>query len=133
MRTSGTFGIWDANSDGMIDSQEFGGGLFDRFDDDQDGYLNRNEWEQGFETWQGVDPENLEYQSWDVSGDGQLDRVEFVNGYDSAGLFDRFRTVGGYPTTAPGMTQDEFAVGTYSWMDLDEDDNLVEEENQFLD
>lgn len=131
MRDSDTFGTWDANGDEMIESGEFGGGLFDRFDEDGDGLLTRTEWEDGFGTWQGADAEDLDYANWDADGDGQLDRTDFVTGYDSAGLFDRFRTAGGQPTTNPGMTRDEFASGTYDWMDRDGDDNLTEAENRF--
>lgn len=129
MGSSTTFGDWDANADSSLDSTEFSGGLFSRFDADGDGRLSEQEWEDGFVTWHGEAAGGADFASWDSDGDGAINREEFVAGYDSQGLFDGFRTTNGLPTTNPGLTQEEFSSGMYGWMDRNRDDNIDADEN----
>jgi len=46
----GGFAEWDASEDGLIDETEFGDGLFGILDDNDDGFLDENEWN----TWSEV-------------------------------------------------------------------------------
>ena len=75
---------WDANTDSMIDRDEFGtgfgeGGVFGDWDTDDDAMLTEDEWSLGW----GDDYDEADYgafSDWDANQDTFLDEDEFGSG-----------------------------------------------------
>ncbi|WP_147115257.1 PRC-barrel domain-containing protein [Tateyamaria sp. syn59] len=106
------FGLWDADSDGMIVEQEFLGGLYDTWDDDADGLLTEAEYSDGWDLWFD-DYETIGYGGLDR--DGYLTEDEFNDGFMEARLFDNW--------SDGELGQEEFATVLYGV--YDSDDNLT--------
>lgn len=85
---AGAFGVWDANDDGFLDTNEFGAnwagtGTLGVWDANDDGFLDENEWGVG------VGNNNDEFglfDDWDIDNDNRLAVNEFGTG--SFGVFD---------------------------------------------
>jgi hypothetical protein len=78
---------WDANSDGMIDREEFRAGIgenaFGTWDTDNDGSLSREEYEIGTTGQDDADsfsPWDERYGEWDADQDSTLSRDEYDEG-----------------------------------------------------
>ncbi|SHI29238.1 hypothetical protein [Wenxinia saemankumensis] len=130
---STAFTDWDADSSGMIESAEYAGGSFDRFDMDGDGTLTTTEWDDGIDRAFGEQGADLDYATWDANSDGTLDRDEFTAGYESQGMFDTMRTDAQFDTTMTGLSQDEFNTSMFDAMDANDDDMLSQDENTWMD
>jgi len=146
MNSGTAFKDWDTDANASISSQEFAAGLFTRFDADADGNLTVAEWDNGFDRWYGEQAVDLDFAAWDADGNGMLTREEFTSQYQTAGLFDQFRTkigVDGSATTSTssassetesvdGLDQESFSNGMFDWMDSNGDDDLSTDENSWL-
>lgn len=45
--TSGIYDTWDANNNGMVDRQEFADAIFIIYDDNENNYVGKQEWQEG--------------------------------------------------------------------------------------
>ena len=84
----GAFGVWDANDDGFLDTNEFGAnwagtGTLGVWDANDDGFLDENEWGVGVGNNTG---EFGLFDDWDIDNDNRLAVNEFGPG--SFGVFD---------------------------------------------
>ena len=84
----GAFGVWDANDDGFVDTNEFGANWvgtdeFGVWDANDDGFLDENEWGIGVGD---NDAEFGLFDDWDTDNDNRLGVNEF--GVGSFGVFD---------------------------------------------
>ena len=78
------YGRWDADSNTMIDRNEFGtawgeAGYYGRFDANQDNFIDESEWNAGRNSYmKDVDDTRVgAFTDWDADADGRLSENEF--------------------------------------------------------
>lgn len=133
MNSGTTFSDWDSDTDGSLNGEEFATGMFQRFDKDEDGSLTSSEWDDGFDRWYGEQGVDLDVAQWDTDGDNMIGESEFTQQFETAGLFDQFRTNANMDTTSDGIAQEDFSGGMFDWMDRNRDQTLDADENVWND
>lgn len=80
------YGRWDADSNAMIDRNEFGAalteaGYYGRWDANRDNFIDESEWSAGRNSYmRDFDEARVgAYSDWDVDADGRLNEEEFRN------------------------------------------------------
>ena len=86
-RTGFSYASWSGSDD--TTSTGLYGGLFTRFDSDEDGTVTRMEWEAHAPLFPSDILAGSEFSTWDADGSGQLDRTEVVAGFETTELHAR--------------------------------------------
>lgn len=120
--TTGWFRQWDADRNAMLAEAELASGVFRLFDRNDDGVLDRQEWERGIAAFYGPGTPDFAVSDWDADADDVLDEDEFAAGLASTGLY---RGLAGYDRA---LTEPEFARGLFDWWENDDDDMLSRDE-----
>ncbi len=113
----------DTNNNGILDSQEFPGYVYHRFDRNGDGFLDSSEWETSSVRWYGTEPRYKTYTAWDKNGDGRLDSTEFDTVVSDAHLYTTWDT-----NTDKTISNDEYYTSTFRLYDENKDGQLSLEE-----
>jgi hypothetical protein len=116
----------DARADGVLDSDEFYGGVFDIWDDDDDLGVSEDEFGASGAEWYGEVEEHSDFDAWDANADGVIGEDEFGARAGGSGLYEAW---GG----ADGLAEDEFHGGLYETADVDGDGVIGSEEGGWLD
>ncbi|TGN61820.1 PRC-barrel domain containing protein [Paracoccus liaowanqingii] len=114
------FTTWDADSNQMIDENEFHGGLYDAWDVDRDGMLTEAEYGAGWDTW-FRDQDAVGFNDLDLNADAGLDESEFSAGLGEAGLHDTWAAGG-------DLGEEQFATALYGVYDADGDQIITQAE-----
>lgn len=107
------FVTWDANTDQIIDQNEFHTGVYDAWDVDGDSVLTEAEYTEGWGTWFG-DYNEVAYDDLDLNTDAELLEDEFATGFGEAGIYDNWASGG-------VLDEDRFATNLYTVYDADGD------------
>lgn len=126
MADRGVYQRMDARADGVLDSDEFYGGVFDLWDDDDDLAVNEDEFGATGADWYGEMEEHGEFDAWDANADGVIGEDEFGERAGGSGLYEAW---GG----TDGLAEDEFHGGVYDTADLDDDDVIGSDEGGWFD
>lgn len=123
--TSPYYGKWNTNSNDFIDKEEFYQGYIKMIDQNKDGALNQEEWQQGIKSYFGTDGEEDygEFSEWDQNGDGTVDADEFSQHMDQTKLFKDWDQNGD-----DKLHEEEFAEKTFAMWDTDGNGMIEAEE-----
>lgn len=116
----------------MVNDEDFAGGLFGRFDKDDDGQPTSSEWDDGIDSWHGEDSVNLASNNWDTDGNSSISKEGFTTQFHSAGLYDEFSTSAGMDTLADGIKQEDFSTKVFDWMDANNDDMVSRDADKWF-
>lgn len=121
----GVFDDWDTNNDDLFSENEFNEGLYNTFDEDMDGYVNKEEFGNAYASWDSR--ETASFDDWDMNNDQVLDDNELFNGIGQAGIYDN------WDMDYDGMlTDDEFNTGVFNTWDYNNDNYIgFNEFNEF--
>lgn len=114
----------DANADGVLDSTEFYGGVFDIWDDDDDLGVSEDEFGSRSEAWLAEAEEHSDFNAWDANADGVIGEDEFRESAGGSGLYE---TWGG----DDGIAEQELGAGLYDAADADNDDVIRSDEHDW--
>ncbi|MFP4598383.1 MAG: EF-hand domain-containing protein [Persicimonas sp.] len=116
----GLFGAWDTNGDGLVSEDEFEAVVFQIWDEDDSGVIERGEWEQAASDWHRSQQPVGGFVDWDPDGDGQIGRDELRSGVLATHLFRYWDADDdGY------LTQAEFAAEAFAVWDTN-DNGMIE-------
>lgn len=123
-RTTTYYVDYDANHNGILDSNEFYTYAYKAWDMNHDGFLSPDEWQMQTPRWYG--PKNVSYQTytyWDKNGDGRVDSTEF----DTVGAATNLYSV--WDVNADNRIEnDEYAAASFRLYDLNNDGVLSMDE-----
>jgi Ca2+-binding EF-hand superfamily protein len=86
LTNSGYHEEWDADGDSYFTNNELNTGYFNEFDEDRDGLLNEEEYNELNGDWEREYGNN--FQAWDMNEDSTLDSNEFNTGVEQKGIFN---------------------------------------------
>lgn len=113
------YGEWNTDGAEGLTAPEFGAGLFEVLDANDDGQVSETEWEDAGDAWTGGAP----LSEWDTSGDGTLDEGELAAGVATT---DRWDT---WDQDSSGLLEEsEFNQAVFGAWDADEDGYVDESE-----
>ena len=107
------FVTWDANTDQVVDEDEFYVGVYNAWDVDDDDILTDAEYSEGWGTWFG-DYDEVGYGDLDLDADAELTEDEFATGLGEARLYDTWADGG-------DLGEEQFVTGLYDVYDADDD------------
>lgn len=110
----------DANNNGILDTQEFPGYVYTRWDNDGDGFISDAEWQSNTARWypKGYS-EYKTYTYWDKDGDGRLDSNEFGTVISTTNLYNTWDV-----NADKTIEGDEYAKSTFRIYDTNDDGSL---------
>lgn len=86
------FSQWDRNQDGTLDDREFYETTFNRMDEDGDGMLSQNEWENGYDNLYSDYVGTSDYSLYDEDGDEMISSEEFYMGMSDSDYYNTYDT-----------------------------------------
>ena len=123
------FTQWDTDANQSLSGSEFGVAAFSRFDANGDASLDQTEWDAGVNSMFSAEASGLQFSGWDADANGTITEAEFTQGFESAGLFDTFRTSGNLDVSADGISADDFSNTMFDRMDTNRDGNIGSDED----
>jgi len=114
--TTNYYVSYDANHNGILDSQEFYKYAWTAWDANHDGYLSPDEWKLATVRWYG--PKATTYQTytyWDKNGDGRIDPTEFDTTSAATNLYQAWNPSG------VAINDDTFAAQSFRMYDTNGD------------
>ena len=125
------FGGWDADESGVLDEDEFYGGVYNSWDMDDDLQVSEAEFGENDIGWfteaDYGDTEYGDYGYWDTDASGYIDEEEYGAGIYDTGLYDR------WAGDADGIYEEDFYGGIYGAADYNQDAMLTEDEGGWFD
>lgn len=120
MEENQTYQNWQ-NEEGTLAEDDFNRGTFNRWDVNNDSYLDTDEYTSGNSAWEADYGNN--FDTWDRNRDGRLDVDEYNTGMSEAGIYSN------WDTNRDGtLDQDEFNQGTFNRMDINRDGRVDDTE-----
>lgn len=116
----GTFNEWDADADSELDSDEIIGNTFEVWDENGNGKIGKDEWENSAERWYPTDVDVIVYDDVDLDGDSEIDADEFAERFDLSAL--------GETWTSDTFDQQTFETAYFELYDNDDDGKVTEAE-----
>lgn len=129
MTEAQSFSQWDTDANQSLSGAEFGVAMFDRFDRNDDGALDQTEWNAGVNAMFVAEAGDLQFSNWDDNGDNLINEAEFTQEFESAGLFDTFRTSGQLDLSQDGISADDLSNTIFDRLDANRDGNLGADED----
>lgn len=111
------YGEWNTDGAEGLTSAEFGAGLFDVLDANDDGQVSETEWQDAADSWTDGAP----WSEWDTSGDGTVDESEVAAGLATSDRWDAWDQDG-----SGVLEESEFNQAVFGAWDTN-DDGYVDE------
>lgn len=120
MEENQTYQNWQ-NEEGTLTEDDFNRGTFNRWDVNNDNYLDTDEYTRGNSAWETDYGNN--FDTWDRNRDSRLDVDEYNTGMTEAGIYSDWDT-----NRDGALDQDEFNQGTFNRMDINRDGRVDDTE-----
>lgn len=114
---------WDTDGDGAINDQEFYSTTYNRLDQNQDGTLTEEEWQEGYDNIYGDYAADMSYDQLDADRDGSINEDEFYTGFRDTDYYDSYDADGD-----GNIDSDELSEGVFTHLDNNADGRLDREE-----
>jgi len=118
---SGLFKRWDMDNDGLIDNDEFSSGLFRFWDVNGDGVLEQGEWAAANDGW--LSDYNTQFTAWDSDKDGYVEYHEHSAYFGSTAYFSDWDT-----NNTLYVEPQEFCQNLFNTWDKNNDNTLNSDE-----
>ena len=116
----------DANNNGILDSNEFGTYVYNRWDRNGDGFITDDEWQVSTTRWYPAGTTVYKtYPDWDANNDGHIDSTEFGTVVTTTKLYETWDVDS--DNTIEG---EEYAKSSFRVLDENDDGSLTLKEYQ---
>lgn len=122
------FGELDTDGDGNLDENEFFTGTFMNTDEDEDTFIDQEEWNLGFDSTFNRFVEAGDFSAFDTDGDGVLSADEWNAGFGGTAWWDDFDA-----NDDAFVSEAEWDSGLFAEWDTDDDAMISEDEFSVFD
>lgn len=114
---------WDQNDDQHVSEEEFYEGHVRVMDENADGKVSKEEWDQAMKAYFGGYDDQPESDAWDTNGDGELSKEEIVAALQEENYYENWDNDGDGK-----LTEEEFAKNVSQTWDTDGDGRVQADE-----